>query len=181
MRFSFLVFDSETRCYPGFCLSLHIQFDQGPWIVCLSLHIQKCWDIISGDLDQVISSRSDAGLHASKVFLPIHSCIFLLCAHQRVSCGSQPRIWLSYPQNRPHVRPLWIARQRDTDTAAGELERYSVPKDLALQGGCSHVDIYIYLCLFVFTLVLLHMKWHIFAYVPTPGSSSNHIYIRIYS
>jgi len=47
MRFSFLVFDSKTRCYLGFCLSLHIQFDQGPWIVCLSLHIRKCWDIIS--------------------------------------------------------------------------------------------------------------------------------------
>ena len=30
----------------------------------------------------MISSRSDAGLHASKVFLPIHSCIFLPCAHQ---------------------------------------------------------------------------------------------------
>ena len=35
-----------------------------------------------GDLDQVISNRADAGLHAIKAFLPIHSFIFLICTHQ---------------------------------------------------------------------------------------------------
>jgi len=56
------------------------------------------------------------------------------------------------------MRPLWIAWQLDAETAAGELERYSAPEDLAVRGGCSRADTYIYLCLFVFTLVLLHMK-----------------------
>ena len=53
---------------------------------------------------------------------------------------------------------VWIARQRDTETAGGELERYSAPKDLAVRGGCSRACTYIYMCLFVFTFVLLHMK-----------------------
>ena len=35
-----------------------------------------------GDLNQVISSRADADLHASKVFLPINSFTFFLCVHQ---------------------------------------------------------------------------------------------------
>ena len=46
----------------------------------------------------------------------------------------------------------------NVETTAGELERYSAPTDLAVRGGCSRADMYIYLCLFVFTLVLLHMK-----------------------
>ena len=62
--------------------------------------------------------------------------------------------------------------------AAGKLECYSALKDLAVWGECSRADIYIYLFLFVFTLILLHMKWHIFAYVPTPDSSSDHVYIQ---
>ena len=57
--------------------------------------------------------------------------------------------------------PLWIAWQRNVETTAGELERHSAPTDLAVRGGCSRADISIYLCLLVFTLVLLHMKWHI--------------------
>jgi len=77
--------------------------------------------------------------------------------------------------------PLWIAWQHDTETAAGKLERYSTPKDLAVRGECSRTDVYIYVCLFVFTLILLHMKWHIFVYVLTPDTSSNHVYIRTYS
>jgi len=77
--------------------------------------------------------------------------------------------------------PLWIAWQRDAETAAGKLERYSAPKDLAVRGECLRADIYIYLCLFVFTLILLRMKWHIFVYVPTPVNSFNHVYIRSYS
>ena len=48
--------------------------------------------------------------------------------------------------------------KRDAETVAGELERYSPLKDLAVRGGCSRADIYIYLCLFLFTLVLLYMK-----------------------
>jgi len=32
--------------------------------------------------DWEISSCADAGLHASNVFLPMHSCFFLPCAHQ---------------------------------------------------------------------------------------------------
>ena len=56
------------------------------------------------------------------------------------------------------MRPLWMAWQRNVETTAGELERYSAPTDLAVQGGCSRADIYIYLCLLVFTLVLLRMK-----------------------
>ena len=62
--------------------------------------------------------------------------------------------------------------KRDAETATGELERYSPLKDLVVRGGCSRADIYIYLCLFLFTLVL---------YVPTPGNSFNHGHIRIYS
>jgi len=42
--------------------------------------------------------------------------------------------------------------------AAGKLERYSALKDLAVREECSLADIYIYLCLFVFTLILLHLK-----------------------
>ena len=42
--------------------------------------------------------------------------------------------------------------------AAGKLERYIALKDLAVRGECSRADIYIYLCLFVFTLILLYMK-----------------------
>jgi len=51
-----------------------------------------------------------------------------------------------------------IAWQRDAETANGELERYSALKDLAVREECSRADIYIYLCLFVLTLILLHMK-----------------------
>ena len=47
MRFGFIVFDSKTRSFPWFYLSLHIQFGHRPWIFYLSLHIWKCWDIIS--------------------------------------------------------------------------------------------------------------------------------------
>ena len=47
MQFSFSVFDSKTRSSSWFCLSLHIQFAHKPWVFCLSLHIWKCWDIIS--------------------------------------------------------------------------------------------------------------------------------------
>ena len=47
MQFSFLVFDSKTGSFPWFCLSLHTQFGHRPWIVCLSLHIWKCWDMPS--------------------------------------------------------------------------------------------------------------------------------------
>jgi len=47
MQSSFLVFDSKTGCFPWFCLSLHTLFGHWPWIVCLSLHIWKCWDMPS--------------------------------------------------------------------------------------------------------------------------------------
>ena len=57
-----------------------------------------------------------------------------------------------------HGHGTCSAWQRDAETAAGELERYSALKDLAVRGRCSRADIYIYVCLFVFTLVLLHMK-----------------------
>jgi len=46
MQFGFPVFDSKTGSFSWFCLSLYIQFGHKPWIVCLSLHIWKCWDII---------------------------------------------------------------------------------------------------------------------------------------
>jgi len=46
----------------------------------------------------------------------------------------------------------------DAETATGELERYCAPKDLVVEGGSSRADIYIYVCLFVYTLVLLNMK-----------------------
>jgi len=44
MRFGFLLLDSKTKLFPWFCLSLHIHFWHKPWIICLSLHIWKCWD-----------------------------------------------------------------------------------------------------------------------------------------
>ena len=91
------------------------------------------------------------------VFLPIHSCIFCP-VHTRESLAA-PNLEYEYPTRKTgHMRPLWIAWQRNVETAGGELERYSAPTDLAVQGGCSRADIYIYLCLFVFTLVLSHMK-----------------------
>jgi len=106
---------------------------------------------------------------------------FFCPVHTRESLAA-PNLEYDYLTRKTgRMWPLWIAWQGDAETATGELERYSAPKDLSVQGGCSRTDIYIYLCLFVFTLVSLHMKWHIFAYVPIPGSSSNHIYIQIYS
>jgi len=50
MHFGFPVFDSKTRPFSWFYLSLHIQFGHKPWIVCLSLHIWKCWDMSSSVL-----------------------------------------------------------------------------------------------------------------------------------
>ena len=47
-----------------------------------------------------------------------------------------------------HVWPLRRAWQCDSEAAAGELERDSALKDLALRGGCSRADRQIYLCLF---------------------------------
>ena len=46
IQFGFPVFDSNTGSFLWFCLSLHIQFGHKPWIVFLSLHVWKCWDII---------------------------------------------------------------------------------------------------------------------------------------
>jgi len=47
IQFGFPVFDSNTGSFLWFCLSLHVQFGLMPWIVCLSLHIWKCWDMPS--------------------------------------------------------------------------------------------------------------------------------------
>jgi len=49
---------------------------------------------------------------------------------------------------------LWIAWQSDAEAATGGLEGDSALKDLAVRGECSRADMYIYLCLFVFTLIL---------------------------
>jgi len=47
MSFAFLVPDSERKLFHSFCLSHHAQIDREPWIICLFLHMWKCWDIIS--------------------------------------------------------------------------------------------------------------------------------------
>ena len=47
MHFTFPVFGSKTGLFPWFGLSFHIHFWHEPWIVCLSLHIRKCWDMPS--------------------------------------------------------------------------------------------------------------------------------------
>jgi len=47
MHFAYLVLGTKTKRFPWFCLSYHIQYWHKPWIVCLSCHIWKCWDIIS--------------------------------------------------------------------------------------------------------------------------------------
>jgi len=139
----------------------------------------------SAPLAEVISTRWSpaARMRActqARCFSP-YIPAFLCPVHARESLAA-PNLEYDYLTRKTgRMWPLWIVWQRDADTAAGELERYSAPKDLAVQRGCSHADMYIYLCLFVFTLVLLHMKWHIFGYVLTPDRSSNHIYIRIYS
>ena len=47
MHFALLVFGTETKRFPWFCLSHHVQYCHKPWMVSLSHHIWKCWDIIS--------------------------------------------------------------------------------------------------------------------------------------
>jgi hypothetical protein len=47
LRYSYLVLGTETKQIPWFCLSHHIQYCHKPWIVCLSYHIWKCWDMPS--------------------------------------------------------------------------------------------------------------------------------------
>jgi len=47
LRYSLLVLSTETRQFPWFCLSYHIRYCHKPWIVCLSHHIWKCWDMPS--------------------------------------------------------------------------------------------------------------------------------------
>ena len=87
---------------------------------------------------------------------------FALCTPGTRESLAAPNLAYDYLTRKTgRMWPLGIAWQRDTETAVGELERYSAPTDLAVRGGCSRADIYIYLCLFVFTLVLLHMKWHV--------------------
>ena len=64
MHFDFLVFGSKTRPFPWFCLSFHIQFGHKPWIVCLSLHVWKCWDIISRTLVRDYSATRNNALRS---------------------------------------------------------------------------------------------------------------------
>jgi len=107
----------------------------------------------------VISIRADAGLHESKVFLPIHSFIFLLCAHQAPETLVP---LLRLPTSKMTILP---AKKAACDLCGLHgntmrrllLENWSaiVLKDLEVRGECSRADIYIYLCLFVFTLILL--------------------------
>jgi len=52
---------TETKQFPWFCLSHHIQYCQKPWIVCLSHHIWKCWDMPS-----MMFSRAQCRLAANK-------------------------------------------------------------------------------------------------------------------
>ena len=72
-------------------------------------------------------------LHASKVLLTMHS-------------------YLTHKTGR--MRPLWIVWQCNAETTGGELVRDSGLQDLAMRGECSRADIYVYLCQFVFTLIL---------------------------
>jgi len=69
----------------------------------------------------------------------------------RVSRGSKLSKNGESTRETGHMQPLWRAWQRDAESAAGELERDSALKDLALWEGCSRADIHMCLCLFVST------------------------------
>jgi len=130
--------------------------------------------------DREISSCVDAGLHASQVFLLMHSCIFLPCAHQA------PESLLRLPTSNMTILP---SKQAACDFCGlhGRAMRRLPLEDWRVIvlwktwrcGRNAHVQIYIsigvYLCLHLY---YIHMKWHVFAYDATPGSSSDSIYIQ---
>jgi len=105
-------------------------------------------------ISQVISSYTDAGLHASKVFLPIYSCIFCP-VHNRESLAA-PNLEYDYLTRKTgRMRPLWIAWQRDAETAAG----WSAIVLLKTWrcGGNAHVQIYLSICVYL----CLHLYYYI--------------------
>jgi len=115
-----------------------------------------------------LKSDASRAMHARRVAACFSPYIpaFFCPVHTRESLAA-PNLEHDYLTCKTgHMWPLWITWQHNAETAVGELKRCSAPKDLAVWGECSRADTYIYLCLFVFTLVLLHMKWHILYMFP---------------
>jgi len=143
--------------------------------------------IHSQRLPKIVTGRSPAarmlGLHASKVFLFMHSCIILPCAYQA------PESLLRLPTSN---MTILLAKQAACDLCGfhgSAMQRLPLENWSTIVlwktwrcGGKGHVQIYVSICVYLcLHLYYIHLKWHVFAYVPTLGSSSNPTYILIYS
>ena len=99
LRYNLLVFGSKTL-FPWFCLSFHIYIWHEPWIVCLSLHIQKCWDMPSWDTHYQFSIKTLLSRGRSGNFLCIQEYTALGIRSSR-NIFSYVQLWHIRSHNSP--------------------------------------------------------------------------------